>query len=170
VACEHVELAGEESLLLVCVRDGVDALHEAHVVIARARGTDDVDGAADHDATLLRFQRSGRGLRRARRSRMTEPLRYHVAELEGGAGRVRLDIGKTPYAMVEVHDGEVEIHEGAGDADAVATCDSEAMVSALGRGELNPVVAALQNKLALDGDLVLAIRVILGVHGVARAL
>jgi hypothetical protein len=98
-------------------------------------------------------------------STIQQPTYAHAAALEGVTGRLRLDIGANPVAMLEVRDGDVELRRGGGAADAVARCDSEATISSIGRGLLNPVVAALQNRLEITGDRVFAIKVILGLRG-----
>jgi putative sterol carrier protein len=93
----------------------------------------------------------------------------HVESLAGVSGRLRLEIGDQPFAVIEVHDGEVELHRGDGAADAVARCDSEATIVAIGQGTLNPVCAALRNQLSIRGNSAFAIRVIRGLHGASKS-
>jgi len=70
--------------------------------------------------------------------------------------------------VLEIHDGDVELRPGGGDANAAAICDSAETLAAIVRGELNPVVAALQDRLQLRGDLAFAVNVILGVQVAPR--
>lgn len=86
--------------------------------------------------------------------------------LEGMAGRLRLGVGGLAVGTLEVGEGEVSFHRGdAGEADAIATCDSAETLRAITDGTLNPVVAALQDRLELSGDRWFAIRVVLGLMG-----
>src|SRR5688572_3421539 len=92
------------------------------------------------------------------------PAQRHVPSLVGTSGRLRLHVGDTMVAILEIRDGNVDLRPGDGEADAVAICDSEETITAIGRGALNPVVAALQNRLQISGDRALAIRVIRALH------
>lgn len=98
-----------------------------------------------------------------------ESKHVHATRLAGVDGRLRIELADQPGGptIVEVHDGDVTIHEGDGAADAVVKCQSKDTVLAIQRGTLNPVVAALQNELAISGDLAFAIEVILSLHGTA---
>lgn len=95
---------------------------------------------------------------------VTAGLPTHITDLEGISGRLRLDIGDKPVAVLEVHDGDVVLRTGNGAADAVAACDSEDTLAAINRGQLNPIVAALQHRVEVTGDRAFAIKVILGLQ------
>jgi hypothetical protein len=84
--------------------------------------------------------------------------------LEGVNGRLRLQVGDKIAATLEVNDGYARLGPAEGAAEAVAILDSEETVRRFQRGELNPVVAALQGRLELKGDLAFAIKVILGLQ------
>ncbi len=90
------------------------------------------------------------------------PQPLSVTSLAGLSARLRLDICGQPARMLEINDGTSSSRPAAGaeDADAVLHCDSEETVAAFRRGELNPIVAALQGRLHVEGDAALAIRVV----------
>jgi putative sterol carrier protein len=106
---------------------------------------------------------------------MTEPnvaatliadgTRGHVPGLRGISGRLNLCVETETYGAIEVEDGEVVFRSKDGEGDAVAICDRVETLVAIGHGELNPVVAALQNRLELQGDRAFAIKVIRELHG-----
>jgi hypothetical protein len=89
-----------------------------------------------------------------------------VPWLVGLSGRLRLDVAGQPAQVLQIHDGTVSVRPAAGaeQADAVATVDNEDTLAAFNRGELNPVVAALQGRLSIAGDRAFAIKVILGLQ------
>jgi len=84
--------------------------------------------------------------------------------LSGITGRFRVDIGAQPARMFEIKDGVVTARNATGKeaADTVAICDSLESALAIARGDLNPVVAALQGRIRLEGDRAFGIKVILG--------
>jgi hypothetical protein len=88
-----------------------------------------------------------------------------VPWLVGIRGRVRADVNGKPVGLVTVDDGTVTLTDGGGDAQAVLVCDSEEDAMAIMRGELNPVVAALQGRLTIEGDITLAIKTLSGIRG-----
>jgi hypothetical protein len=85
--------------------------------------------------------------------------------LEGLSGRLRVTVPNAGGALLEVSGGGVRLlaHD-RGQADAVARVDSLETLRKLQEGKLNPVMAALQGCLVLDGDLPFAIKVILGLQ------
>jgi hypothetical protein len=92
----------------------------------------------------------------------------HAPTLEGVSGRLRLDVVDSPVGTLEIRAGQVTFRrpdrDGA-DADAVVIVDSAETLHAILDGALNPVVAALQNRLEIAGSRAFAIRVILGLLG-----
>jgi len=74
-----------------------------------------------------------------------------------------------PVAIITVDDGAVTLTGGGGDAQAVLVCDSEEDAMAILRGELNPVVAALQGRLTVEGDITLAMKTLSGMRGAPLA-
>jgi hypothetical protein len=95
-----------------------------------------------------------------------EVRRVPVPWLAGLSGRIRLDVGGKPVRVLEVQDGTVSIRPAAGEeeADAALLCDSEETVEGFKRGQLNPVVAALQGRARTTGNRELAIKVIFGLQ------
>jgi putative sterol carrier protein len=84
--------------------------------------------------------------------------------LEGLTGRLRLDVGNQAAAVLEVQDGEARLLPADGEADAVVIAEDVETIHRFQRGELNPVVASLQGKLRIAGNLAFAIKVILGLQ------
>jgi putative sterol carrier protein len=91
-----------------------------------------------------------------------------VPSLAGLSGQIRIDVAAEPAWVLAIHDGTLSRRPAAGaeDADAVLVCDSEQTLAAFQRGRLNPVVAMLQGLVHAEGDIPLAIRVILGLQAV----
>ena len=89
-----------------------------------------------------------------------------VPSLAGLSAQLRIDVAGHPAWVLVIHDGTFSGRPAAGaeDADAVLECDSEKTFAALHRGQLNPVVAMLQGLVHAEGDVALAIRVILGLQ------
>jgi predicted lipid carrier protein YhbT len=103
--------------------------------------------------------------RRERVLQADRPTR--VEGLLGVTGRVRVDIGDRLLGVLEVEDGNVILRPGARDADAVVIVTDPNDFKGLVSGHLNPVVAALQGRLTVEGDTEMAIRVILGLQRTA---
>jgi putative sterol carrier protein len=84
-----------------------------------------------------------------------------VTTLIGFAGRLAFEVdGKTLLAL-QVDDQRIDVIGGdGGEARAVAICMSEDDARKILNGELDAVVAALQGRLAIDGDLEFAIKVL----------
>lgn len=84
-------------------------------------------------------------------------------EAEDGAGT---DFQRAEeVACLRIEEGEVELTNHCDQAQAVLVCDSKAEVARLLRGEAHPMVEALQGRIAAQGDLELALRVILDLRG-----
>jgi hypothetical protein len=76
---------------------------------------------------------------------------------------IRLLIGEEPVGVLKIADGAAAIvPDGAADA-AVSVDRLETLVGLLG-GEVHPVVARLQNRVRVDGDVAQAVRVFLGLQ------
>jgi hypothetical protein len=83
-----------------------------------------------------------------------------VADL---AARVRLLIGEDPVGVLNVAGGAVSIaHDGASDGTMAA--DTLQTLVRLLAGETHPIVARLQNRVRVDGDVALIVRVFLGLQ------
>jgi hypothetical protein len=83
--------------------------------------------------------------------------------LSGLAGRIRLEAAGAPVGVLQVADGAAGIGP---DGEAAATLRADALqtlVQLLG-GELHPIVARLQNRVRLEGDVALVLRVFLGLQ------
>ena len=87
-----------------------------------------------------------------------------VALLAGLSGSMRVDVKGTPAGVIDVQNGTVSVNDPAGEATAVASVEDGADFLRILRGELNPVVAAIQGRLALEGDYEFAVQVILALH------
>jgi hypothetical protein len=89
----------------------------------------------------------------------------HTQWLEGVTGTARFMVAENPYITLRVHDGDVDIVPNDVATDVVYRCRSKQDAQALLRGEINPVVAALQGRLDFGGDFGLATRILYGFHG-----
>jgi putative sterol carrier protein len=88
----------------------------------------------------------------------------HVPSLEGWKGRLRVDERTTPIGTIQVDDGELTLLAETSNPDAVYVTDDRADMRRIVEGKLNPIVAAVQGRLGLRGDLEFAIRVILALN------
>jgi hypothetical protein len=94
----------------------------------------------------------------------SERVRAHVQGLRGVSGTLRVDVqGKGVGALI-VEDGTAEFVPGSREGRATANFQAPADVRALLRGEVNPVVAALQRRVDIEGDAALGARIILGMR------
>ncbi len=84
--------------------------------------------------------------------------------LEGLSGRLRVEVAGKGAAILEVKDGHARFLPPDDDAAATVIVDSEETLRAFRYGRLNPVVAFLRGHLEVEGDLYLAIKVILGLQ------
>ncbi len=92
------------------------------------------------------------------------PQRGEAPGLKGVSGRLRLQVGDVATADLRIEpSGAVEL-VGVGDAAAVITVDTQSTLTGLLSGESSPIVALLQDRLQVEGDLALAWRVLLGLQ------
>ena len=87
-----------------------------------------------------------------------------VEGLQGVHGALLVLIQGDLVGALQVNDGRAEFVPGATEGAAVAEFDDPDDIGRLMRGELNPVVASLQRRLSLRGDLSLGARIILGLR------
>ena len=91
-------------------------------------------------------------------------LRGEAPGLKGVTGRLQLQVGDVAAGVLQIEpSGAVEL-VGVGDAAAVITVDTQSTLAALLSGESSPIVALLQDRLQVEGDLALAWRVLLGLQ------
>ncbi|HET6338048.1 MAG TPA: SCP2 sterol-binding domain-containing protein [Polyangiales bacterium] len=98
---------------------------------------------------------------------MKTPIKTVVRQargLQGLVGTVRVDIADRPTATIEIEGCEVVVKPGVDQADAVFRINSVEDLKLLLRGELNPFVASLQDRLEIYGDLKFGLQVILGLQ------
>ena len=87
-----------------------------------------------------------------------------ISPLEGVSGRLRIDVpGAAPRAF-EVRGGAVEPVEANGASDARIAFDAESTFLDVFTGKKNPFVMALQGRLQVEGNLVLAAKVLITMH------
>jgi putative sterol carrier protein len=92
-----------------------------------------------------------------------------VPGLEGVSGKLRVEVeGKSPRVFA-IHDGLIEPAEANGQVDAVIVFDDESCVEELLTGKLNPIVAGLQGRLRISGNMGLAAKVLLELQGQATS-
>lgn len=92
-------------------------------------------------------------------------MRGAAPGLRGVSGRLRLQVANASAGVLQVDpSGAVAIAPGDGSQTVIAV-DTHQTLLALLRGELSPVVAALQDRLKVEGDLWLALRVLMGLQG-----
>lgn len=90
--------------------------------------------------------------------------RLNAPGLAGLKGRLLLEVAEKPVASLRADEGYVELARDTAPAEAAAEFnDGQTLVDVLS-GELNPVVAALQGRMHIDGDLVFATKAILGLQ------
>jgi putative sterol carrier protein len=91
---------------------------------------------------------------------------FRVPGLEGDEGAVVFKIDGDVVLVVEVRRGTGTLSTRVeGPARVVANFDSRETLEAIVEGRLHPIVAALQGRLELKGDLVFGLKVILGLQG-----
>jgi len=85
-----------------------------------------------------------------------------VTTLTGLAGRLTFEVAGEPVAALQVEDESIAVTGGtAGETSrAIVTCPSEDDVLQIVRGALDPVVAALQGRLVIDGDVLFGMEVL----------
>jgi hypothetical protein len=79
------------------------------------------------------------------------------------AGRIRLQVAGTDAGVLRVANGEAEIGPDGEAAGSVSADTLQTLVGLLG-GEVHPIVARLQNRVQVDGDVPLILRVFLGLQ------
>jgi hypothetical protein len=92
------------------------------------------------------------------------PLSGHAQGLAGVKGRLLVRVGGTPLGVLHVDGSEVQFAPGDGKAEAAVAFKERVDLVHMLRGELNPVVALLQDRLSVGGDAALAARIILGLR------
>jgi putative sterol carrier protein len=92
------------------------------------------------------------------------PLAADTQALAGLVGRLRLQIADRTVGVLVVHDGHLELTGDDGSVDATLVCATREDVIATLRGEINPVVAALRNKLRVTGNRAFGAKVIMGLR------
>jgi hypothetical protein len=92
------------------------------------------------------------------------PIRGQATGLAGVKGRLLVTVGDQPLGVLQIDDGALELAPGPGPADASVAFNDRADVVHLLKGELNPVVAVLQDRLRVGGNAALATQVILGMR------
>lgn len=91
-------------------------------------------------------------------------VRGNAPGLKDVSGKLRLQVADAPAGVLQVEaDGTIGITND-GDAATLVTFDTEDTLAALLRGELSPIVARLQDRVRVEGDAGLALRVFLGLQ------
>ena len=80
------------------------------------------------------------------------PSRIDASKTQGMNNSYLFDIDGAGKWKVDVHDGNVSVTEGEGDADAVISA-SEETFEKLVSGELNPTSAYMTGKIKVKGDM-----------------
>lgn len=90
-----------------------------------------------------------------------------VPGLEGTSGKLRIEVEGKGVQLFSVHDGLIEPIQANGRVDAVLVFSDESAVDELLAGKLNPIVAGLQGRLRVSGDMAFAAKVIFELQGQA---
>lgn len=77
--------------------------------------------------------------------------------------RIRLQVGEEPVGVLKIAGGAVAIGPDGEAAGSVSADTLQTLVGLLG-GEVHPIVARLQNRVLVDGDVPLILRVFLGLQ------
>ena len=88
----------------------------------------------------------------------------HIPLLAGVSGSLRIDVQGKPVASIDVQDGQVSLTDHPGEPTAIANVVDLSDLQRIVQGQLNPVVAAIQGRVMLDGDAEFGIEVILALH------
>ena len=88
----------------------------------------------------------------------------NVPVLAGLSCTMRVDVQDDPVGTIHVDHGRVWADETAGEADVVAIVGDKADFARILAGELNPVVAAIQGRIAFRRNPELATRIILALN------
>jgi putative sterol carrier protein len=84
--------------------------------------------------------------------------------LAGVRGRLRIEAGGKAVGVLTVDDGRVELGNDSEPVDATLVLATADDLKHLVRGELNPVICALQGRLQLKGNTHFATKVALGLR------
>jgi putative sterol carrier protein len=91
-----------------------------------------------------------------------------VPGLEGLTGKLRVEVPGKPPLSFAVHDGTIEpVEQTDGPVDAIVAFEDDSCVEELLKGKLNPMVAALQQRLRVSGDVKLVAKVLFELQGQA---
>jgi hypothetical protein len=84
--------------------------------------------------------------------------------LKGVSGSIRLQVADKPAGTLRIApSGAIEIVAD-GAAAAVLTVDTQSTLAALLAGEMNPIIAHLQDCTQIEGDVAFALRVLMGLQ------
>ena len=97
---------------------------------------------------------------------MTEgPFEAEAPGLAGIVGRMRLMVGDQALGVLIVDDGRVKLVPDGPPVDVTAVCKSRDLIIRLLRGQLNPIMMALQAEGRLHGDRERGVKIIYGLRG-----
>jgi hypothetical protein len=82
-----------------------------------------------------------------------------VTALAAPSGRMAFQVDGNTVTVLQIDDQRIEVVGNGGEPRGLALCKSEDDVRALLRGDLDAIVAALQGRLTLGGDVLFGIRV-----------
>jgi hypothetical protein len=85
--------------------------------------------------------------------------------LAGIVGRMRLMVGDRALGVLVVDDGRVTLAPDGPPVDVTAVCKSRDLLVKVLRGQLNPVLMALQAEGRLHGDRQLGVKILYGLRG-----
>ena len=85
--------------------------------------------------------------------------------LAGIVGRMRLMVGDQPLGVLAVDDGRVKLAPDGPPVDVTLVCKSRDLLINLLRGQLNPVIMALQAEGKLHGDRERGVKILYGLRG-----
>ena len=87
-----------------------------------------------------------------------------VPLLAGRSGRMRVDVDGRSAGVIEVEQGHINVSDQLGEVAVIAMVDEASDFLRMLRGELNPVVASIQGRLAFQGDVELGVEIILALN------
>ncbi len=85
--------------------------------------------------------------------------------LAGVVGRMRLMVGDQALGVLAVDNGRVKLAPDGPPVDVTAVCKSRDLLVKVLRGQLNPVLMALQAEGRLHGDRELGVKILYGLRG-----
>jgi hypothetical protein len=89
-----------------------------------------------------------------------------VSALPGIRGRLGFEVNGRVVAVLQLEDERIDLLHDEASVNARVVWKDDGDIEKFLRGELNVVVASLQGRLALDGDVVFAIKVMHGMRAV----